>query len=80
MHPELQRALEKNFNMVQSEHVEDYRDEVTAIFVFVAPLVDETLIASFPNLKVIGNSAVGYEHVDVSASVIILDCELAWLQ
>ena len=67
MHPELQRALEKNFNMVQSEHVEDYKDKVTAIFVFVAPPIDETLIASFPNLKVIGNSAVGYEHVDVSA-------------
>ena len=67
MHPELQRALEKNFNMVQPEQVEDYRDKVTAIFAFVAPPVDKALITSFPNLKVIGNSAVGYEHVDVGA-------------
>lgn len=53
--------------MVQPEQVEDYRDKVSAIFAFVTPPVDEPLIASFPNLKVIGNSAVGYEHVDVNA-------------
>ena len=66
MHPELQRALEKNFNMVQPEQVEDYRNKVTAIFAFAALPVDKALITSFPNLKVIGNSAVGYDHVDVS--------------
>ena len=65
MHHKLQEMLEKNFHMVQPAEVEQYRDKVSAIFVFVSPPVTEELIASFPNLKVIGNNAVGYEHVDV---------------
>lgn len=67
MHPDLQKLLEENFNIVRPEQKETYRDLVTALFVFVSPPVDATLIDYFPNLKVIGNSAVGYEHVDVSA-------------
>ncbi len=67
MHPELQRLLEDNFNMVQPAQVEEYRDKISAIFCFVAPPVRVELIASFPNLKVVGNCAVGYEHVDVKA-------------
>ncbi len=67
MHPELQKLLESNFNMVQPGQVEEYRDKIAAIFCFVTPPVREELIASFPNLKVVGNSAVGYEHVDVKA-------------
>ena len=53
--------------MVQPAQVEEYRDRIVAIFCFVTPPVKENLIASFPNLKVVGNSAVGYEHVDVQA-------------
>lgn len=67
MHPELQKLLESNFNMVQPTQVDEYRHKITAIFCFVTPPVKEELISSFPNLKVVGNSAVGYEHVDVQA-------------
>ena len=67
MHPELQKLLEKNFNMVQPAQLEEHREKISAIFCFVSPPVREELIASLPNLKVVGNSAVGYEHVDVKA-------------
>lgn len=47
--------------------LEGYRDKIVAIFVYVSPAVDEALLASLPNLKVVGNCAVGYNHVDVQA-------------
>ena len=65
--PKLQEMLEENFHMVQPEEVEQYRDKVSAILALISTPVTEELVASFPNLKVIGNNAVGYEHVDVKA-------------
>lgn len=65
--PELQQLLDDSFNIVQLAQVEEYRDKITAICCFVGHRVGEELIASFPNLKVVGNIAVGYEHVDIKA-------------
>ncbi len=67
MHPELEAMLNKEFHMVQPEEVENYREKVSGIFVFVKPPVKADLINSFPNLKVVGNCAVGYDHVDLQA-------------
>ena len=67
MPPALQAELEAAFHMVQPAEAAEHRDIVTAIFVFVAPPVTCNLIASFPGLKVVGNCAVGYDHVDLQA-------------
>ena len=65
---DLQALLEKNFNVVRSkEDVEKFRDKIVSIFVFLSPPVSDEMMSSFPNLKVIGNCAVGYEHVDLKA-------------
>lgn len=67
MHPALKEELEQHFHLVQPQDLPAYRDKVSAIYVFVSPPVDRELIASLPNLKVVGNSAVGYNHVDLKA-------------
>ncbi len=67
LHPTLQEELQQHFNMVQPKDVEQFREKIVAIYVFVAPPVDAALIDSFPNLKVVGNNAVGYSHVDLDA-------------
>ncbi len=67
MHPELEAMLEREFNMVQPDELQKYRDKVSAIFVFLKPPVTADLVHSFPNLKVVGNCAVGYDHVDLGA-------------
>ena len=69
MHRELQAMLDREFNMVQPADVEKYREKISAIFCFVSPPVTAELITSLPNLKVIGNSAVGYNHVDLKTCV-----------
>lgn len=66
MHPELQSILENSFRMVQPGEVEEHREDISAIFVFLHPLTAD-IINSFPNLKVVGNCAVGYDHVDLAA-------------
>lgn len=53
--------------MVQLKDLPAHKDKIAAIFVFVSPSVDEALIASLPGLKVVGNCAVGYNHVDLEA-------------
>ena len=65
--PELQSLLEKEFTMVQDEDVEALKDKITAIFCSVSLPINGQLIERFPNLKVIGSCAVGYNHVDLKA-------------
>ena len=65
MHPELQAMLDGEFHMVQPGEEGSCREKVAAIFVWVRPAVSGQLIASFPNLKVVGNCAVGYDHIDL---------------
>ncbi len=67
MHPTLQEQIKEHFHMVQKDELDSMRDKISAIFVFVSPAVDKELIASLPNLKVVGNCAVGYNHVDLEA-------------
>ena len=67
MHPEIQHMLDENFYVVWDNELEKYRDKVSSIFVHVSPMVTEELLVSFPNLKVIGNCAVGYDNVDLKA-------------
>lgn len=67
VHPVLQQKLEEHFQMITVKDLAGFRDKVSAIFVFVSPAVDEALIASLPALKVVGNCAVGYNHVDLQA-------------
>ena len=69
MHRELQAVLEREFNMVQPENLEKFRDKISAIFVFLIPKITAELVAGFPNLKVIGSCAVGYDSLDMKACV-----------
>ena len=69
MHPYLQALLDRHFHMVQPGQEDDCREKVSAIFVWIKPAVSRELIASFPNLKVIGNCAVGHDHIDLGACV-----------
>ena len=67
MHPALLQEMEQHFHMIQSKDLAANRDKISAIYVFVSPPVTEELVASLPNLKVVGNCAVGYNHVDLEA-------------
>ena len=67
MRRDLQAKLEKEFNIVQPENVEKFRNKISAIFLFGKPVTTAELIAPFPNLKVIGKCSVGYDRVDVKA-------------
>ena len=67
IHPYLQALLDRHFHMVQAGQEDDFREKVSAIFVWVKPAITRGLIASFPSLKVIGNCAVGYDHIDLGA-------------
>ena len=64
---ELQSLVNQNFNVVMDEEVEQHRDKIRGIFVHVRPDITENLIKSFPNLKVIGNCAVGHDNIDLAA-------------
>lgn len=63
--PELQALLEHEFNMVRPGEDEALREKITAIFCFVTLPITKDLLERFPNLKVVGNCAVGYNHVDL---------------
>ena len=65
MHPDLQAVLESEFHMVQPGEEERVREKISAIFVWITPAVKRELIISLPNVKVVGNCAVGYDHVDL---------------
>ena len=63
---DLQAMVERNFNVVRSkEDVERHKDKIVSIVVFLSPPVTEEMMSLFPNLKVIGNCAVGYDHIDL---------------
>ena len=63
---DLQDLVERNFNVVRSqEDLEKFKDKIVSIVVFLSPPVTEEMMANFPNLKVIGNCAVGYDHIDL---------------
>eukprot|EP00731_Ephydatia_muelleri_P027370 Em0019g243a len=65
--PELHALLEHEFNMVYEKDAEALREKITAIFCFVTLPITKDLLERFPNLKVVGNCAVGYNHVDLKA-------------
>ena len=67
MHPDLQAMLDREFHMVQPGEEAGLREKIVAIFVWIAPAVTRELITSLPNLRVVGNCAVGYDHVDLAA-------------
>lgn len=67
LHPSLQSEMEEHFHTIHPKELDAYREKITALFVFVAPVVDAALIDSLPNLKVVGNCAVGYNHVHLEA-------------
>ena len=67
MHPDLQATLDREFNMVQPGEEAGLKEKIIAIFVWIAPAVTRELIESLPNLRVVGNCAVGYDHVDLTA-------------
>ena len=63
---DLQAMVERNFNVVRSkEDIEKNKDKIVSIVVFLSPPVTKEMMDTFPNLKVIGNCAVGYEHIDL---------------
>ena len=59
--------IEKNFRVVMDDEVDLYRDKVCSIFVHVRPQITKSFLESFPNLKVIGNCAVGHDNIDLQA-------------
>ena len=63
---DMQAMVERNFNVVRSkEDMERHKDKIVSIVVFLSPPVTEEMMSLFPNLKVIGNCAVGYDHIDL---------------
>lgn len=67
LHPTLQEELEEHFHVVERKDLAAHRDKIVGILVFVSPPVEASLISSLPALKVVGNCAVGYNHVDLEA-------------
>ncbi|NBO91709.1 MAG: D-glycerate dehydrogenase [Planctomycetia bacterium] len=43
-------------------------DRVVAIYTYGHPRVDDTLLARFPNIRVISNFGVGVDHIDLKAA------------
>ena len=66
MHPDLQATLDREFHMVRPGEEEGVREKITALFVWVTPSVTQELLTSLPNLKVVGNCAVDYDHIDLN--------------
>lgn len=67
-HPDLQAMVESNFRVIRSkEDIEKFKEKVVSIVVFLSPPVTDEMMATFPSLKVIGNCAVGYDHIDLKA-------------
>ena len=67
MHPDLQATLDREFHMIRPGEEAELREKIVAIFVWISPAVTRELITSLPNLRVVGNCAVGYDHVDLTA-------------
>ncbi|XP_065906255.1 probable 2-ketogluconate reductase [Dysidea avara] len=68
-HPELIKIYDNVFNFVNDATVGPYRNEVVAIVTTTSSIyVDEKMMKSFPSLKLICTSSVGYDHIDVKAA------------
>ena len=63
----VQQEVDKAFNVVTDETLEEYRNKIVAIFA-VKYAITGKFIESLPALKVIGCLSVGYDHVDVQAA------------
>lgn len=46
---------------------EDVRDNTNIISVFINSLIDESVINSFKNLRIVSTRSTGYDHIDLSA-------------
>lgn len=62
--------LKKHFHVITlkefRENKEEMRKKIQSVFVFEnRPTIDRELLESLPNLKVIGNSGVGVDHLDL---------------
>ncbi|XP_062986550.1 probable 2-ketogluconate reductase isoform X2 [Elgaria multicarinata webbii] len=62
--------LKKHFDVITMKEFhnskEELREKIKAIFVFECrPLIDQQLLESLPRLKVVGNSGVGVNHLDL---------------
>ena len=72
LYRDLQAMMEREFNMVQPENVDKFRDKISAISIFEnsvnAELLAELLV-TLPNVKVVGCCSVGYDHVDMRACI-----------
>ncbi|XP_056187718.1 probable 2-ketogluconate reductase isoform X1 [Falco biarmicus] len=66
----LAALLKKHFHLITMkeflEHKKEMSKKIQSVFVFECrPTIDRELLESLPNLKVIGNSGVGVDHLDV---------------
>ncbi|OPJ82784.1 putative 2-ketogluconate reductase [Patagioenas fasciata monilis] len=66
----LAALLKKHFRVITlkefHENKEEMRKKIQSVFVFEGrPTIDRELLESLPNLKVIGNSGVGVDHLDL---------------
>lgn len=62
--------LKKHFHLITMKEFhknkETLREKITSIFVFERrPLIDRELLENLPKLKVVGNSGVGVNHLDL---------------
>ncbi|NXU50075.1 HPPR reductase, partial [Turnix velox] len=62
--------LKKHFCLITMkeflENKKEMRKKIQSVFVFERrPTIDRELLESLPNLKVIGNSGVGVDHLDL---------------
>lgn len=67
---DLAALLKKHFRLItMKEFLENKKEmgkKIQSIFVFECrPTIDQELLESLPNLKVVGNSGVGVDHLDL---------------
>jgi len=66
----LAALLKKHFHLITMreflENKKELKKKIQSVFVFECrPTIDRELLESLPNLKVIGNSGVGVDHLDL---------------
>lgn len=62
------KRLQELFNVVTLKDLESYKDQITGLVTTGGIKVDEKLIHTLPNLKVIGTRGVGFDHIDIDAT------------
>ncbi|NXH53564.1 HPPR reductase, partial [Rhabdornis inornatus] len=67
---DLAALLKKHFHLITMKEFlgnkEEMSKKIQSVFVFECrPTIDRELLESLPNLKVIGNSGVGVDHLDL---------------